>query len=207
MDTYHPWKGRIATSSSHQAPGIVARYRGYIGKNGIIGRYPDRYSLEQENTAGSTMSGMERCLSRNGVTRNSKADPERSPVNRSSSYAIPFARFQQGSAPKSLLRSIRSCAPFNIHETISIVADLHRAPPILSRSTDTERLVVNKKFFFFFFSFSFPFNLLLSRIPSIRDEAPTKLSSSGRETLFANVQSSTRPLGSPKWNESFEGEV
>lgn len=116
MDTYHPWKGRIATSSSHQqAPETVARYRGYISKNGIIGRYPvHRYSLEQERTAGSTTSGMERCLSRNGVTRNSKADPERSPVNRSSSYAIPFARFQQGSAPKSLLRSIRSCARCSI---------------------------------------------------------------------------------------------
>lgn len=157
MDTYHPWKGRIATSSSHQAPETVARYRGYISKNGIIGRYPvHRYSLEQERTAGSTTSGMERCLSRNGVTRNSKADPERSPVNRSSSYAIPFARFQQGSAPKSLLRSIRSCARSSIFTKRSkrICIEHHRFYRV-SRSTDNEHLVVNEKFFFLSLSLSF----------------------------------------------------
>lgn len=117
-------------------------------------------------TAGSTD---ERSVSSstNGVTRNSKADPERRPVNRSSSYAIPFLASQRGSNP-SLLRSIDSpYAPLNIHETISgtIEPDLHRFYCV-----PREDLVVNK-----FFSLSLS---QLPRIPSI------PLRSKLRETLF-----------------------
>lgn len=108
MDTYHPWKGRIATSSSHQAPQTVARYRRYISKtvSSAVISTPFTDIHPGRKTAGSTDVRNEACLSTNGVTRNSKADPERCPVNRSSSYAIPFLASQQGSAQVSSARSI-----------------------------------------------------------------------------------------------------
>ena len=136
-------------------------------RNSIIG-------LDTDNSVGRENSGVQRCVpersvssSTNGVTRNSKADPERRPVNRSSSYAIPFLASQRGSNP-SLLRSIDSpYAPLNIHETISgtIEPDLHRFYCV-----PREDLVVNK-----FFSLSLS---QLPRIPSI------PLRSKLRETLF-----------------------
>lgn len=126
-------------------------------RNSIIG-------LDTDNSVGRENSGVQRCVpersvssSTNGVTRNSKADPERRPVNRSSSYAIPFLASQRGSNP-SLLRSIDSpYAPLNIHETISgtIEPDLHRFYCV-----SREDLVVNNKFFF-------PSLSQLPRIPSI----------------------------------------
>ena len=145
----------------------MARISTVYQRNSIIG-------LDTDNSVGRENSGVQRCVpersvssSTNGVTRNSKADPERRPVNRSSSYAIPFLASQRGSNP-SLLRSIDSpYAPLNIHETISgtIEPDLHRFYCV-----PREDLVVNK-----FFSLSLS---QLPRIPSI------PLRSKLRETLF-----------------------
>lgn len=122
----------------------MARISTVYQRNSIIG-------LDTDNSVGRENSGVQRCVpersvssSTNGVTRNSKADPERRPVNRSSSYAIPFLASQRGSNP-SLLRSIDSpYAPLNIHETISgtIEPDLHRFYCV-----SREDLVVNKNFF------------------------------------------------------------